>query len=358
MIILGSSFDDVIDGSADPDEIFGLEGDDRLYGHGGDDSLYGGDGDDMLAGGAGDDLLDGGAGNDTLWGALGADVIAFRDGYGNDVIMDFDLAEDTVWLVSSGVEYWEDVQAHLFDDVDGFAILVLDDGSTLKFEGVLVSQLEQHHFNLPSAPVCFAEGTRITTARGEVAVEDLRPGDLALTLDAGWQPVLWIGRRRTAFGHLSHRHRPVRIAAGAMGHGLPHSDLRVSPQHRLLVQGPDGRRFDQGALAKAKGLCGRPGIFAEVACTSVVYFQILLPRHGLLIANGLPAESFLPRAYAMASLDPAAHAALIDLFPALASDPDGAYGPPVRPILSMKLVANLPASALQTPARAPERLRA
>ena len=348
MLIVGTSASEDIDGSADPDEIQGLEGDDRLYGHGGDDTLFGDEGNDLLAGGEGDDVLDGGEGDDTLWGGTGADRIIFRDGYGHDVIMDFDVVGGTVGLVSSGVSYWEDVQARLFDDFDGTAILILDDGSTLRFEGLGVSDLQQHHFNLPNAPVCFVAGTRIATAKGEVAVETLRAGDLVWTLDDGLQPVLWIGRKRTRFGHGAHRHQPVLIRAGAMGKGLPRDDLRLSPQHRLLVQGPESRRFGHGALAKAKALCALPGVGQDSACTSVVYIQILLPRHGLVLANGLPCETFLPRGFGLNSLDAAARAEVLALVPALQDDPDHGYGPPARPILSQKLVESLPPAALQT----------
>lgn len=350
MQITGTSGDDIIDGSADPDEISGMDGDDRLYGHGGDDTLFGDDGDDMLAGGAGDDILDGGAGNDTLWGGEGADRIIFRDGYGHDVIMDFDIDGGTVGLVSDGILYWEDVQAHLFQDFDGTALLVLDDGSTLRFEGLVVEDLRQDHFNLPNAPVCFAAGTRIATPHGDVAVEALRPGDLVLTLDHGAQALVWVGQRQTVFGHGNHRHQPVRIARGAMGAGLPDADLRVSPQHRLLVVGPPGKRFAAGALAKAKGLCGQPGIAQETACTAVTYVQLLLPQHGIVLANGLPAETFLPRAFALASLPQADREALCAAIPGLAEDPHTAYGPPARPLLSMQQLAAMPHEALQSPA--------
>jgi serralysin len=349
MLITGTTGSDTIDGSADPDEIYGLEGDDHLYGHGGNDTLYGDDGDDMLAGGAGDDVLDGGAGNDTLWGASGADVIVFRDGYGHDVIMDFDVAEDVVNLASSGVETWADVQDRLGADTDGTALLTLDDGSTLRFEGLFPDDLTEDNFILPSPPVCFAAGTLIATPAGEVPVELLRPGNLILTLDHGPQPLLWLGMRQTVFGHGNHRHQPVRITAGSMGQGLPRRDLRVSPQHRLLVTGPDAKRFSRGALAKAKGLCGRTGIAQETDCTSVRYFQLLLPRHGIALAEGLPAETFLPRGFALATLPEADRATICAMIPALAEDP-AAYGPPARPLLSMQQLAGLPDAALSTPA--------
>ncbi len=350
MQISGSNGSDNIDGSADPDDISGLEGDDQLYGHDGHDTLFGNEGNDMLAGGGGDDLLDGGAGDDRLWGGTGADTVVFRDGYGHDTVMDFDVSADRVNLTASSVETWADVQDRLSSDFDGTALLTLDDGSTLRFEGLTVDDLTEDNFILPPPPVCFAAGTLILTPRGEVPVESLRPGDLVLTLDRGPQPLWWIGHRKTTFGHGNHRHQPVRIAAGAMGHGLPCRDLLVSPQHRLLVAGPDGKRFAAGALAKAKGLCGKPGIQQDTSCTSVEYLQLLLPQHGIVMANGLPAETFLPRAFALASLSAADQETLSAMIPGLADDPQTAYGPPARPLLSMKQMDTLPASAFICPA--------
>ncbi len=73
---------------------------------------------------------------------------------------------------------------------------------------------------------CFAAGTRILTARGEVPVELLREGDLVQTLRR-LVAVRWLGWRRLDL----RRHprprdvQPVRISAGAFGPGMPHAGL-------------------------------------------------------------------------------------------------------------------------------------
>jgi VCBS repeat-containing protein len=60
--VIGSSYDDFLDGSNNADTLYGGAGNDILQGRGGDDILVGDAGDDLLEGGAGADLLDGGTG--------------------------------------------------------------------------------------------------------------------------------------------------------------------------------------------------------------------------------------------------------------------------------------------------------
>ena len=77
---------------------------------------------------------------------------------------------------------------------------------------------------------CFTRGTLITTDKGEVAIEDLRAGDMVLTMDAGYQAIQWIGSKKVS-GHqmgTNPKLRPIRISAGAMGLNLPQQDLVVS----------------------------------------------------------------------------------------------------------------------------------
>jgi len=73
--IVGTPWDDVLNGTGGKDVICGLDGNDTLNGLGGKDVLVGGDGDDTLNGGGGKDKLFGGAGNDTLNGGNGKDKL-------------------------------------------------------------------------------------------------------------------------------------------------------------------------------------------------------------------------------------------------------------------------------------------
>lgn len=344
----GTPLSDDLDGSNAPDMLDGQEGDDRLYGHEDDDMLYGDEGDDLLVGGEGDDLLDGGADDDTLWTGTGGDTIVFRNGYSDDVVMDFDPVSDTVSLSASGVESWSDVEARLGADADGTALLTLDDGSTLRFEGLKAGSISEANFLIEPAPVCLAAGTQVRTATGQSLIDELRPGDIIDTLDHGPQPILWIGQKRKFFGHVSHRHHPIRVPASAFGVGQPNRPLWLSPQHRILIADPSQKRRG-GVLGKAKGFIGRKSIKADNTLPSIVYFQILLAQHSIMFAEDLAVESFWPGPMALGALTDDDRNAIETLVPGVLDDPVGAYGRLVRPCLTLRALRSLKDSDLRPP---------
>ena len=136
---------------------------------------------------------------------------------------------------------------------------------------------------------CYVAGTRILTATGERMVETLMQGDIVLTLagdELSAQPVKWIGRRRI---DLTAHPRPetvapIRIQRGAFADNMPHSDLLVSPDHAIFVD---------GKLICARQLINGTTIRQEKGLTSLEYFHVELDAHAILLAEGLPAESYL-----------------------------------------------------------------
>ena len=133
---------------------------------------------------------------------------------------------------------------------------------------------------------CFALGTRIRTTRGEVAVEDLGIGARVRGLVSGrLRRVRWIGRTTVALA----RHprpwdvAPVRIRADALAPGKPGSDLLLSPDHAVLVG---------GALIPVRYLMNGATIRQEWA-DKITYLHVELDAHDVLLAEGLPCESFL-----------------------------------------------------------------
>ena len=77
-------------GNASNNVITGNGGTDVLNGNGGADTLIGNGAVNSLNGGAGNDVLIGGAGNDVMNGGADNDIFVFADGFGNDMISQFD----------------------------------------------------------------------------------------------------------------------------------------------------------------------------------------------------------------------------------------------------------------------------
>lgn len=133
---------------------------------------------------------------------------------------------------------------------------------------------------------CFAQGTLIRAERGDVPVEVLRPGDLIhVVLDAKTMPVVWIGHR---FVDCVHHPKPdlvwpIRIKGGAFGWGRPKRDLWLSPDHAIYMA---------GVLIPAKHLVNGSSI-AQVPVDRATYYHIELSHHNVLLAEGLPTESYL-----------------------------------------------------------------
>lgn len=171
---------------------------------------------------------------------------------------------------------------------------------------------------------CFAAGTGIRTPLGEVAVEALVPGDLVVCGDNVARPVRLIAQRYVAPEELAThpQFRPIRIRAGSLGRNLPESDLRVSPQHRILI---DDWRAELmfGApevLVAAQHLVNDTDIMPDHRAEDVSYYHILFDSHQTVWSNGLRSESFFPGEQAFGSLVDATRREMLALFPELSLD--------------------------------------
>lgn len=185
---------------------------------------------------------------------------------------------------------------------------------------------------------CFARGTRIATPEGECPVEWLRTGDLVDTLDHGPQTIRWIGRRMLDACDLrsNPKLRPIRLTAGLFGPGRPSRDLSLSRQHRVLLTHFESRVEE--TLGPAIGIA-RAGL-AEIVSPpiGVEYFHLLLDRHEVLFANGLPAESLYlgPQARDMIGAEAVSEVEM--LFRDL---PDVETGRPARKLLTARATQDL-----------------
>ncbi|MEJ6398176.1 peroxidase family protein [Yoonia sp. 208BN28-4] len=171
---------------------------------------------------------------------------------------------------------------------------------------------------------CFTPGTRLITATGTARIEDISVGDKIYTLDNGLQPVRWIGRTRVpAQGPFA----PIHFAAGAFGNIRP---MSVSPQHRMMVS---DWRCDMicGAdevLIPAKHLVNNQTIWVQEG-GMVDYIHILFDDHQIVLADGIPSESFHPGRTGLGAMSEDTRAEILALFPQLARDLDS-FGPAAR----------------------------
>jgi hypothetical protein len=133
---------------------------------------------------------------------------------------------------------------------------------------------------------CFLAGTRLATQAGERCVEDVVIGDLVLTAEGRAAAVRWIGVQTIVSVFADPlRSFPIRITGGALGEGLPSRDLLLSPDHALFLD---------GVLVQAGALVNGTTIVRETAMPErFTYFHIELDGHGLVLAEAVPAETFV-----------------------------------------------------------------
>jgi len=132
---------------------------------------------------------------------------------------------------------------------------------------------------------CFVSGTRILTARGEIAVEELAVGETVITLEGEDKPIIWLGYKTIDLQRHPHplQAQPICITANALAENVPWRDLWVSPDHALFI----GKH-----LIPAKLLINERNIY-QGQRRKVTYYHVELREHSVIFAEGAAAESYL-----------------------------------------------------------------
>lgn len=209
---------------------------------------------------------------DTTFGDIGetltSDATAFAGGYQGT----FDSGGDTFIVVNTGAG------TYIYS-------LAADPGTVTPPANVTdFPTLE----NTASFTVCFGAGTRIATPTGEKTVETLRVGDVVITADGREVPVLWIGLQKVhKLFTPAERFVPVRVKAGALGDGLPHTDLVLTADHALII---DGIAINASALVNGTTVVYDP---IESLPDIVTYYHVETEGHEVILANGAPAETYV-----------------------------------------------------------------
>jgi hypothetical protein len=135
---------------------------------------------------------------------------------------------------------------------------------------------------------CFHPGTRIKITEGEINIEELRIGDNVVTASGEAKPIKFIGRgklSRERTGPWKKGEGPVKISRFAIDGKAPHSDLYISPEHAIYID---------GILIPARNLVNGVTIVADARpeALSLTLFHIELDTHEAILAEGLAVESF------------------------------------------------------------------
>jgi hypothetical protein len=137
---------------------------------------------------------------------------------------------------------------------------------------------------------CFLKGTKIATPSGDRLVQQLQIGDEVNTL-GGRKPIKWIAYSK--FTKQEGRAwpdsvMPIRVARFAIDECSPHSDLYLSPLHRVFVN---------EALIQANYLVNGTSVAPDVpsATSTIEYSHIEFETHEVIYAEGALVESFLYR---------------------------------------------------------------
>jgi hypothetical protein len=172
------------------------------------------------------------------------------------------------------------------------------------------------------APVCYLRGTHMRTPEGERRIEELKIGDLIVTLSGESKPIKWIGRQRFKKNAecWPKDFEPIRISRFALDERTPHRDLYLSPNHSVYID---------GVLIPAKYLVNGRSITqcAPEGAAIIDYLHIELFAHDVIYAEGATAETFGSRREARDHFDNFAE------YYRLYSSEDETASPPCAPLL-------------------------
>ncbi len=193
----------------------------------------------------------------------------------------------------------------------GLASTRLYEADCLDDRGRIVTirrRLDIHPF-CDAAFTALARGAMIATATGHVAVEDLAPGDLVDTAEAGPAPVQWIGRIviDPAAGQAG-ACALYRLCVDALGYNRPMQDLLLGPGARLW----SARRK---AFRDVAEMVDGETIVTQRAIAPLTLYHLCLAGGPTIMANGLAMQSYQPDADQLRRIKPERLRRFAEFFP-------------------------------------------
>ena len=192
-------------------------------------------------------------------------------------------------------------------------------------------------FKAPALPLfenafsAFARGAMISAPQGDIAIEDLQPGDWLNTTAGAPAQVVWIGSSQFVPADAGRRMPLIRIMADSFGMNRPQSFVTVGPAARLLQTPAHLHGTTGGAplLTPVQAFVDNVNIIEVVPPTPVRLFHLCLTRHAAITVGGIEMETFHPGMGATRQVTHAQRDLFLSMFPHIAHITD--FGPLAHP---------------------------
>ncbi|MFT9026515.1 Hint domain-containing protein [Acetobacter indonesiensis] len=208
-----------------------------------------------------------------------------------DVPEQFTSWSDGDQIIFSGVSGTPAASDISFSDADHITFKIGGTSYTLNIVGI------QSKFKFVSSgsqltlETCFLTGTLIRMLDGQVAVEDVRPGDAVMVRKGDTfvpSTVKWVGKNKSVVrsdaAYTDEAGYPVLIMKDALADGVPFKDLRVTPEHCLFID---------GQFIPARMLVNGRSIRYDTNYAVYDYYHIETEDHSVIEADGVLTETYL-----------------------------------------------------------------
>ncbi|MBW4962045.1 Hint domain-containing protein [Sulfitobacter sp. CW3] len=195
----------------------------------------------------------------------------------------------------------------------------------------------------PAVPIfenafsAFAHGSPVLTTDGDVAVEDLHPGDMIVKGDGTASPLLWIGSSSFVPADTGQPTPLVRVMADSLGIGRPSGFLTFGASARVLHTPLDmrGEGFQKNVLTLMRDLVDGVNIIEISPPTPVRLYHLCLEEHATINVGGLLVETFHPGMDFLSEVPIRYRDQFLGMFPHIRSERDfGAVCQPRAPARS------------------------
>ncbi|MEM9716531.1 MAG: Hint domain-containing protein [Pseudomonadota bacterium] len=168
---------------------------------------------------------------------------------------------------------------------DGTVLTVIDESNPTRSDAI----------DLDDIFFCYAKGSVIPCEQGPIRVEELQKGMQVTATDGALHEILWVGKRHIPFEELRKLPAlwPIELRRDGLAPSVPNQVLRLSPEHRILLQTADLSLMTgfEWALSAAKHFTALEGVSRTCPKDGVTYYHIMCRTHVLIEVSGLVSET-------------------------------------------------------------------